>query len=204
MLVCFKIVISAMLIIGLTCNNCEIGSANNTLQQDHFSYLSLVMRAVPEIDIPPCRWPHTIGSFTAINYQWGSNLQNPGTLWRTAFESAIVDWNWSYASIKLYFVYSTTGSIIFDTYTLQDNLGGYAAIACSGSTTTGVGVYGNILYDTGNNNARHSTAGHETGHSLSIGHIPGNIIALMGYNPDPTIYFAPQPIDAALVNQIYR
>jgi hypothetical protein len=55
MLVCFKIVISAMLIIGLTCNNCEIGSANNTLQQDHFSYLSLVMRAVPEIDIPPCR-----------------------------------------------------------------------------------------------------------------------------------------------------
>lgn len=171
-------------------------------QQNHRIYLPLVIKSVPEVDIPPCRWPHNVGTYTGISYKWGNRLQTPGTLWRIAFESAISDW--SGAPTKLYFYYSSSGTTIFNTYSMQDGRGGYASIACSGSTTTGVSVFGNVYYDPGNNNIRHAYAGHETGHAQSIGHIACCEIALMGNNPDPNIYFTPQQIDIALVNQIYR
>lgn len=171
-------------------------------QQNHMIYLPVVINPVPEVDIPPCRWPHNVGNYTSISYKWGNNLQNPGTLWRNSFESAISDW--SGVPTKLYFYYSNSGSTVFNTYSMQDGKGGYAAITCNGSTTTGVNVFGNVYYDTGNNNIRHAYAGHETGHAQSIGHISSSEIALMGYNPDPSIYFTPQQIDIALVNQIYR
>jgi hypothetical protein len=171
-------------------------------QQDHRIYLPLVIKFVPEVDIPPCRWPHTAGTYTGIAYKWGDRLQTPGTLWRNAFEAAISDWSGS--PTKLYFYYSSNGSTIFNTYYADDNYGGYAAITCSGSATVGVDVFGNVFNDPGDDDIRHAYAGHETGHSQSIGHISSDEIALMGYNPDPSVYFTPQQIDIALVNQIYR
>jgi hypothetical protein len=87
---------------------------------------------------------------------------------------------------------------------MQDGRVGYASIACSGSTTVGVNVFGNVYYDPGNNNMRHAYAGNETGHAQSIGHIACCEIALLGNNPDPSIYFTPQQIDIALINQVYR
>lgn len=133
-------------------------------QQYYRIYLPSVIESVHEVDIPPCRWPHNVGTYTGISYKWGDGLQTPGTLWRNAFESAISDWTY-YASTKLYFYYSSGGTTVFNTYYLQDGLGGYAAIACSGSITVGVNVFGNVYYDPGDDNIRHATAGHETGHA---------------------------------------
>lgn len=200
-LYCFKIAISSILVWGVVCGWFKTGLANDTSQQNYQLYLPHMANSVTEIDIPACRWPHAPGTYTNLNYRWGSNLQNPGTAWRNAFEAGTSDWN--NTIIKFYFVYSGTGSVIFNTYSADDNRAGYTNIACDGSNTTGAQVFGNVFNDPGNNNARRAIAGHETGHSISIGHIVSNYIALMGNNPDPTIYFIPQPIDVALVNQIY-
>jgi hypothetical protein len=169
--------------------------------QNYQIYLPIIMKPVPEYDVPPCRWPHTYGGYDARYYKWGNYLQTPGTAWRNAFESAIIDWN--NAPTKLTFLYSINGSIMINLYYQQDGLGGYAVPLCGETNTIGYYVFGNGLTDTGNPNIRHSTAGHELGHSLGIGHISGYDIALMGYNPDPNIYYTPQPIDIALVNQVY-
>jgi hypothetical protein len=155
-------------------------------------------------DVPISRWPHDAGSFTTLYYKWGDNLQVPRSLWRNAFTAALNDW--SIVPTKMYFEYSPNGSIVINTYNMQDGNRGHADIISDLNTgyTIGGNVFGNVFYDPGNNNMRHATAGHETGHSQSIGHIGDSEIALLGYNPDPSIYFIPQPIDIALVNQIYR
>lgn len=177
-------------------------SISASMNQEYRIYLPIVFKSVIEIDIPPCRWPDVVGSYTGIAYKWDDRLQTPGSLWRNAFEAAISDW--SSAPTKLYFYSSSNGSTVFNTYNIQDGRGGYTIITCIGSETVGVNVFGNVYYDPGNDNIRHAYAGHETGHAQSIGHISSNEISLMGYNPDPNMYYMPQQIDVALVNQIYR
>ena len=54
---------------------------------------------------------------------------------------------------------------------MNDHLGGYTVITCSGNTTVDADVFGNVFTDPNNDNMRHATGGHETGHALSIGHI---------------------------------
>jgi hypothetical protein len=160
--------------------------------------------AVTETDAPPCRWPHTSGSNTYLYYKWGSGLQTPGSLWRNAFETAIYDW--AVAPTRVYWNYSSGGSITIQTYWAQDGWSGKAIVYCSGSTTVGYDVYGNVYYDVQLNytvNQRHAVAGHETGHGQSLGHISGSTPALLGYNPDPNTYYSPQQPDIDLTNQVY-
>lgn len=69
--------------------------------------------------------------------------------------------------------------------------------------TTRYDVFGNSYY-TKTINGYHATAGHETGHSQSIGHYSDpTVIALMGNNPDIEIYFTPQQADITFVNLVY-
>jgi len=35
-------------------------------QQSHRIYLPILIESVTEVGIPPCRWPHTIGTYTGI------------------------------------------------------------------------------------------------------------------------------------------
>jgi hypothetical protein len=168
--------------------------------QDPKIYLPIVFNKYPfELDAPPCRWNNY-----SIAYKWGSNLQTPGSSWRTAFESAVVDWN--VIPTKFYFYYSASGNITMDTYYDQfDGLGGKTIINCDMNTkvTIACDVLGNIYYSH-TVNVYHSLAGHETGHSQSIGHVADqSVIALMGHNPNPEIYYTPQQADIDFVNTIY-
>ncbi len=160
---------------------------------------------IKESGAPTCRWQRNYGSNDiSIFYKWGSNLQTPGGDWRIAFESGISDWNNTHTQISFY--EHIWGNVILNTYTLNDGLGGYAVPHCNGTVTTGYDVYGNQYTDQSygwTTNMRHAYAGHETGHSQSIGHIVSSAIALMGNNPDNNVYFTPQPIDINFVKQIY-
>lgn len=170
-------------------------------QQNFTVYLPLVYKSVPETDSPQCRWNHTPGEWTSIFYKWGSNLQLPGSLYRNAFEASIADW--SYLPTKIFFYFSSDGTTIIDTYSMQDNQSGYANITCIGSKTKNIKVYGNLFYEPFNDNIRRAYTGHEIGHAQSIGHILSDEISLMGHNPDPNIYFTPQQIDIDLIVHIY-
>lgn len=173
-------------------------------------------RIIAETQVPLCRWLHTNGTIDTRNYKWGSNLQTPGTLYRTAFESSLADWN--AVSTKIRFAYSASGNVTLNTYSLQDGHGGKAQPYCILLFTTGYDVLANIFYENSSTtaNMRRQVTGHELGHSIGIGHIgvgnepvPNKIIskdfiALMGYyNPDWNVYYSPQPVDIDFVNQFY-
>jgi hypothetical protein len=175
---------------------------------NYYIYLPLVMKPpvppVAEYDIPPCRWPHTAGDYLGIAYNWGDRLQTPGTLWRIAFEAAVSDW--TNVPTKVYFSQNASGTVILNTEDIPLNQGaGDSQPLCQGTTTVGYSVWGNIEADIAGqtDNQRHAEAGHETGHSQSLGHIPGPDIALLGYNPDNNVYFVPQQRDIDLVKQVY-
>ena len=172
-------------------------SRERVITQNFKIYLPLIRNGYPfETNIPACRW-----STYSLVYKWGVNLQNPGTNWRNAFESAVVDWN--IAPVKFYFYYSSTGNVAFDTYFMQDNNQGYAVWHCNDTVTTGYEAYGNTFYSH-TLNGYHAAAGHETGHTQSIGHVGDpTVIALMGNNPNSEIYFTPQQADINFVNIIY-
>lgn len=157
--------------------------------------------SVTEVDLIGCRWPHTAGTYTGISYQWGSNLQTPGTPWRNAFEAGISDWN--AAPTKLYYYYSSSGAVTIDTYYLDDGYAGKSPSSCNGSTTVGFQVLGNTFYNVATNNQRHAIATHELGHGQSVGHISNLVVAVMGNNPDGNVYYYPQQADNALINQVY-
>jgi hypothetical protein len=171
--------------------------------QNHKVYLPIVLNNYPliEVDAPPCRWSRTPGGYVAIAYKWGSRLQTPGTSWRVAFEAATSDW--TALPTKVYFYYSSNGPTIINTYYANDGYGGYAQPYCNGTVTSRYEIYGNSYYSH-TTNEYHAYAGHETGHGQSIGHISNaGVIALMGFNPNPNVYYTPQPSDTNFVNQIY-
>lgn len=172
--------------------------------QNHNVYLPIVIKSIPEMDLPSCRWYKPNSSGLGIPYYWGNTLQTPGTPWRIAFETAISDWN--FAPTNIYFYYYEDGFVSFNTYSLiEDHLYGFALLNCFDGYTRAVDVFGNLAYDIGNENFRHGTAGHETGHAQSIGHISEIEIALMNkVNIDPYNLFVPQQSDIGLVNQIYK
>lgn len=176
-------------------------------QYSFYLYLPIVMKApIIEYDIPPCRWPHTIGSNTGFAYSWGSNLMTPGSLWRNAFEAALAAW--TSAPTKTYYYENTqgTGPVFINTYYALDNTGGKAQYYCSvpnPTTTVAYDVLGNTAYYYSNGNGYQAYAGHESGHGQSLGHIAGTDIALLGYNPDIYTYYTPQIPDIELVNQVY-
>jgi len=183
-----------------------LSTANISIMNDFGDYkvfLPIIMKDYPLIETggPPCRWSRDSGGYVPISYKWGDRLQTPGSDWRVAFEAAISDWY--YLPTRIIFYESSDGPTIFNTYSADDNYGGYAQPHCDGTVTSGYEVYGNTNYSH-TTNQYHAYAGHETGHAQSIGHIsnPG-VIALMGYNPDNNIYFTPLTSDVNFVNQIY-
>lgn len=165
---------------------------------------------VPEIDIPPCRWPFSPNNTLYITYKWGNNLQVPGSTWRNAFESGINSWNYTSTWVWFYFN-SGSNNIINVENNPSGNYRGITYQICSGGYTIKVDVLGNLYWDLHDQYTileRRGIATHEIGHATSIGHIPNwypytalmyKISPLEFYN---TIY-NPQSPDELLVNQIY-
>jgi hypothetical protein len=138
---------------------------------------------------PPCRWPYTVGVKKTLYYKWGNFVDDD---WKAAYNISAVDWTG--ATNRVGFGYSTSATNTFNMYYSIDGRGGYAVWNCSGTTMTRSDAWVNDYYDTGNNNIRRSTTGHEMGHVASLGH--SNVTpALMGGNPDPNIYYVPQQDD---------
>lgn len=168
------------------------------------------LEPVPEVDLPPCRWPYGgPGNPLWISYQWGDRLQTPGSLWRTAFETGLSAWNNTSANVTFYY-YSSSANVI-NTYEDASNNRGITYITCMGDSTTRVDILGNIYWDIQDNytaNQRKGIATHETGHGISIGHIPNEYArtALM-YKFGSLSFFEsvniPQAPDIELVNQVY-
>lgn len=165
-------------------------------------YLPLIVRSIREIDVA-CRWSHQPAITTYVTYKWGDHLQTSGTLYRNAFESSVVDWN--SISTKMRLSYSSSGNVGFNTYRSQDGRAGVTHRYCDGQLLASAEVLANIYYESGRtNNSRRALTGHEMGHGLGLGHIPEDEgIALMGYNPDPNVYYVPQNLDIELMSQVY-
>lgn len=176
-------------------------AVNSEIVQNQKIYLPIIFKPVTETLVPLCRLAHDLGTLTGIPYKWGNNLQTPNSNWRYAFESALSNWNVS--PTKIYFYNDINGTTIIDTYELNDDLGGYTDWFCNGDVPIGANVFANTFYEYNNPNMRQALAGHELGHAQYIGHISGAEIALMGFNPDSSIYFTAQSVDINLVNQIY-
>jgi hypothetical protein len=165
----------------------------------HCVYLPLIVVAVPEIDVPSCRWPHISGYGLHVGYKWGDRLQSPGSLWRNAFEDGLLEWNDTPTLVSYYYI---------NTYDADDDRRGLTILGCQGETTILIEAYGNIFYDIGDNYTviqRRGIATHELGHGFSVGHIPIDMALL--YHETPLSFFdtiyVPQPLDILLMNQVY-
>ena len=55
--------------------------------------LLLSVQSVAAFVNHPWWWSTQPDGTVPVTYRWGSNLQTPGTLWRSAFEQARDDWN---------------------------------------------------------------------------------------------------------------
>lgn len=163
-------------------------------------------QGVSEYDVPPCRWGKSPGQIRNLSYNWGSNLAPyPNAFWRIAFQSSVSDWNNTSTPFWLYETSSGSANLNLDIYYQVGGGAGYAQPTCSGSTTTHYTVRGNSYHYTGsgNYNRRRSVTGHELGHGHSVGHINSSQIALLGYNPDPNVYYTPRSLDVQLIQQVY-
>lgn len=204
---CSLIIISFMLgILPISANDLRFPAVARSSPisqgQTSYVYLPLIVRSIREIDVA-CRWSHQPATTTYVTYRWGDRLQTPGTLYRNAFQSSVMDWNSILTKMRLSF--SSTGDIELNTYSSQDGRAGVTRLYCDGQLLTSAEVLANIYYESGRtNNSRRAITGHELGHGLGLGHIPEEEgIALMGYNPDSNVYYTPQNLDIGLMNQVY-
>lgn len=191
----------------------KAGTSEQLVVQNSNNYslfLPLTTISIPEIDIPPCRWPYYSGQILYISYKWGSNLQTPGTLWRTAFETGLSEWNMTSTPIW-YYHNSVSDNSINTYYDETASNRGYAVIHCVEKYTVLVEIFGNAgldVVDSYTISQRRGIATHELGHGISIGHIPNS------HSQDALMYkytslsffstiYVPQAPDILLVSQIY-
>lgn len=115
------------------------------IKSSRILYIPIIANAIPEVDESSCRWSYT-GSPLLIYYKWGNNLQTPGSLWRTAFESGISAWNSSLAHIVYWYSNNTPNFI--DTYSASDgNRGTTVQICTAGGVALRWEIRGNIYYE---------------------------------------------------------
>jgi hypothetical protein len=175
----------------------------NTFQKTVSVVLLFLVTALPfstsAYTLAGYTWPTSV---SGLSYKWGSNLQTSGGLSRTAFESAISDWNGT--ATKVFFSNSTGSSNILDTYYKIDSTDyGVTNVTSSGSSivcfTSEINVGNTNVVNT--TNVARSAAGHELGHGLGLAHTSST--ALMNQNRDRTKIYTPQSDDINGVNSMY-
>src|SRR5438105_282673 len=99
---------------------------------------AFVTKLFPEYDMYApyeCRWPHTRGATTTLNYHYSSDpALQPGQPWRNAYTTALGNWNT--AATRMRFAELASSSITFGLY--FDNTVGHPVgrniPTCNGST----------------------------------------------------------------------
>jgi hypothetical protein len=165
---------------------------------------------IPEIDLPPGRWPHTIGQPLFITYRYLGELNDPSHRWRIAFQWGMTSWNSTDTPIGLY-LYSESQNTIGMVYMQTIIYPAYTLWYAPNGVLLRAEVFGNYYWEDyyqWTDNQRRSLAAHEIGHLQGIGHIPRSYLppALMWsprFNDEREKYYVPQIPDIALVNQVY-
>lgn len=131
--------------------------------------------------LPFCRWPHTAGSTTTLNYAYTSDPDlATGQPWRNAYVQALANWN--AAAINIDFTQNAGGTLHVTLGLTNEPLENFAAhtfINCTGTTTTSTVVEGN--------KPKGVSAGvltHELGHAQSLNHPASATLSILGTNPD--------------------
>jgi len=153
--------------------------------------------AYNNFDNPPCFWPYTPGVKKVLYWKYQGYVYER---WARAYSASVGDWN--SATNRVGYAYSTSATNRLGMYVAADNRSGYTVWYCSGTTMLRFDAYVNDYY-TGTDNWRRSVTGHELGHGISLGHSTVSP-SLMGPNPDPQVYYKPQPDDIDGVNDRFR
>lgn len=143
-----------------------------------------------------------------LGYSWyGQELSGPNNPYRQSLVRSINRWNSSL--IPFYFSENSSGQIILTTYSLNDGYGGITEGSCS-TTSPSYRVQARVRINTFQGTYSYSqnqidaNSAHELGHSMSIGHIATTTEpTILEYNPNTNLYYSPQRIDIALINQVY-
>ncbi len=137
------------------------------------------------------------------SYQWGSNLQIPGSTMRTVWETAISDWA-NTASTNYYYLPNSVNE--FDTYSEADTsyFGKTFYLEHDGKILKSFSANLNMLNTTitTNTTVARSTANHEIGHTLGIDHVTSGT-AIMNTSRDRTQIYIPRYDDKLGVQALY-
>lgn len=144
----------------------------------------------------PCQWFNSGGGVT-IRYDWGSNLQGPSLI-RSAFQAGVGNWNAANTPVNL--SENSTEQALLNSDYVPGGAAGWTDWNYCG--TNRIYTFAFMNSSGFNSSAAEATAGHELGHVIGLGHSFANP-ALMGVNPDPTIFFKPQQDDIDGVIAIY-
>lgn len=197
-------------------NNLSIQENQNVTSTESHIYTPIILQQaggpIPEVDIPPGRWPHSSGQIVSISYKWIGDLTDPTHPWRLAFQSGINDWNSTTTHVVFHY-YSESINTINVYRDSNDRRYGKTVIAYNEQTgfTVQVNASGNLHWDDilgFTTHQRQNVAEHEVGHMISIGHIPRNFAfdTLMvdeSTFEEMEIFYTPQDLDVVLVNQVY-
>lgn len=196
----FLPILSASSILPAHANNLEALTVNSKVFMP-----MVILSPIPEIDLPPSRWPHYFGQTTTVTHKWDASLP-PYHLWRYAFEQGIDDWN--EADTLIYLAYSATSENLIkyeysapplepDSYTIWHIVNG----AVTHVTVVG-NPYWDLLYGY-TNDERQGVCAHEIGHLQLVGHIPQTFLAAALMKPYLGNIYSLQAADITLINQAY-
>jgi len=151
------------------------------------------------------RWPKVIGSTYTIYVKYATSNAN----YRAAFDSAVSDWN--NAQDKIQFSLSSLHVSTLSTVGVQNVDDPSLFGSCTWHWVPGTNTisYFQAVLNTYNSDivnktkTRRSTAGHELGHALGLGHVDPPYNAIMNSSRNRETLYTPQKDDIDGVKALY-